>query len=265
MSPERVFLDESRLTQILLNLVGNAVKFTETGSIQISMNATDDMLQIDIKDTGIGIASDIEASIFEPFTQVENKKTRKREGTGLGLFICKQLVLMMKGTIILKTNLKRGTHVTVNIPILKPPTMILTKKDNLDIEQTNLCLIKPLLILVAEDSKTNQMVIKLILEKLGHKVVVVNNGQEAMEILSYGRVRFDLVLMDVSMPIMCGIEATKILRLKGHQIPIIALTGNARNEDRQQCIEAGMNDVVTKPIRAASLNRALQNILPANK
>ncbi len=117
--------------------------------------------------------------------------------------------------------------------------------------------IKALNILVAEDSKANQMVIKIILEKVGHKVTLASNGQEAVDMLDRTPDKFDLVLMDMSMPVLCGIEATRQLRRKNHTLPIFAITANAMNEDRENCLAAGMNDFLTKPIRAAVLNNLL--------
>lgn len=255
--PDVIYQDGNRFAQILLNLVGNAVKFTEKGAIQISMKVLNNMLDIEIQDTGIGIELDNEQDIFKPFTQADSSITRKYGGTGLGLSICKNLVTMMAGTIRFSTKIKIGTTFYVSIPLITPCKFTPVKNDNIDIIPT-----VALRILVAEDSKANQMVVKLILEKVGHHVVVVNNGQEAIDIIEQGKHTFDLVLMDMSMPVICGIEATKELRKKGYNLPIIALTANAMTEDKDKCINAGMNDFVTKPIRSAILKQILQKIKP---
>lgn len=255
--PDIIFQDGNRFAQILLNLVGNAAKFTEKGAIHIFMIVVNNVLEIKIQDTGIGIDLDNEQDIFKPFTQADSSITRKYGGTGLGLSICKKLVLMMNGTIRFETKIKVGTTFFVNIPLIAHSALEPIKTNNIDVGPIN-----SLRILVAEDSKTNQMVVKLMLEKAGHHVVVVNNGQEAIDIITQKKHIFDLVLMDMSMPILCGIDATKELRKKGHNLPIIALTANAMSEDRDKCITAGMNDFLTKPIRSAILKQVLQKIKP---
>lgn len=255
--PDIIHQDGNRFAQILLNLVGNAVKFTEKGSIKIAMKAVKKMLEITIEDTGIGIDLDDKQDIFKPFTQADSSITRKYGGTGLGLSICKKLVLMMNGTIHFTTKVGIGTIFYVSIPLIEPKNV---EPVILPDEYTGP--IEALRILVAEDSKANQMVVKLMLEKIGHHVVVVDNGVEAIDVIESGKYIFDVVLMDMSMPLLCGIETTKMLRSKGYDFPIIALTANAMNEDKIKCLAAGMNDFVTKPIRSAVLKQILQNISP---
>ncbi|MEZ8080694.1 PAS domain-containing hybrid sensor histidine kinase/response regulator [Enterovibrio norvegicus] len=251
--PDLIYQDGNRFTQILLNLVGNSVKFTESGRVEVSMWTNGDWLELAVEDTGIGIHPDRQKDIFQPFTQADGSITRKYGGTGLGLSICKKLVSMMNGTIAFESEPDVGTRFRINIPLIKPAANELVKKD-----KPSDGVILPLKVLVAEDSKANQMVVKLMLEKAGHLVVVANNGQEAIDIIEEKREPFDLILMDMSMPVLCGIEATKYLRAHGYELPIIALTANAMNEDKEKCLDAGMDDFVTKPIRAVVLKQTLQ-------
>ncbi|MDD1791609.1 ATP-binding protein [Enterovibrio sp. ZSDZ42] len=253
--PNLIYQDGNRFTQILLNLVGNAVKFSDTGEINVSMWAEGRTLKLSVQDSGIGIAPERKRDIFQPFTQADGSITRKYGGTGLGLSICKKLVSMMQGTIDFESQLGVGTTFYITIPLIEPPMQEIVQKDKTENSE-----VKPLRVLVAEDSKANQMVVRLMLEKAGHSVVLANNGQEAIEILDReGRESpFDIVLMDMSMPVLCGIEATKQLRAKGFAQPIIALTANAMNEDREKCLQAGMDDFVTKPVRSVILKQALQ-------
>ncbi|WP_394211343.1 ATP-binding protein [Enterovibrio calviensis] len=257
--PKLIYQDGNRFTQILLNLVGNAVKFTETGKVQVFMHAEGNTLKLAVKDTGIGISHNRKKDIFQPFTQADGSITRRYGGTGLGLSICKKLVSMMKGSIDFDSQPGVGTTFYIDIPLIKPLPQEIVHKDKS--EESKL---KPMKILVAEDSKANQMVVKLMLEKAGHHVVVANNGQEAIDMIDEDKTQFDIILMDMSMPVLCGIEATKQLRAKGCQLPIIALTANAMNEDKEKCLQAGMDDFVTKPIRSVVLRQALQRHVPSH-
>ncbi|NGN96717.1 response regulator [Grimontia sp. S25] len=251
--PDNIYQDGNRFTQILLNLVGNAVKFTEHGKVKVSMRVRNGRLKLSVKDTGIGINAERKKDVFLPFTQADGSITRQYGGTGLGLSICKKLVTMMNGSIDFDSEPGVGTTFYIDIPLIEPSPTEQVKKDS--VEESDL---HALSILVAEDSKANQMVVKLMLEKAGHHVVVANNGREAIDLVHDGHVQFDMILMDMSMPVLCGIEATKQLREEGYDLPIIALTANAMNEDKERCMEAGMDDFVTKPIRAVVLKQALQ-------
>ncbi|CZF78881.1 Sensory/regulatory protein RpfC [Grimontia celer] len=251
--PDNIYQDGNRFTQILLNLVGNAVKFTEHGKVKVSMRVLNGRLKLSVQDTGIGINAERKKDVFQPFTQADGSITRQYGGTGLGLSICKKLVSMMNGSIDFESELGVGTTFYIDIPLIEPSPTEHVKKDNTDDNDLH-----SLNILVAEDSKANQMVVKLMLEKAGHHVVVANNGKEAVDLVHDARVQFDMILMDMSMPVLCGVEATKQLRAEGCILPIIALTANAMNEDKERCMEAGMDDFVTKPIRAVVLKQALQ-------
>lgn len=251
--PDNIYQDGNRFTQILLNLVGNAVKFTEEGRVDVAMSAVNNRLKISVSDTGIGINAERRKDIFQPFTQADGSITRQYGGTGLGLSICKKLVSMMNGSIDFESKPGVGTTFFIDIPLTELPQSEQVKTDCIDGHD-----LRSLNILVAEDSKANQMVVKLMLEKAGHYVVVANNGKEAIDLFHGSHVQFDVILMDMSMPVLCGIDATKQLREEGYQLPIIALTANAMSEDKKRCLDAGMDDFVTKPIRAVVLKKTLQ-------
>lgn len=251
--PNIIYQDENRFTQILLNLIGNAVKFTEKGSVTVNMTCHQHTLSISIIDTGIGIDQQQKSEIFEPFIQADGSITRKFGGTGLGLSICKKLVAMMNGKIDFESKIGLGTTFFVDLPLMSLPDDAVPPQNIKEIQY-----MKPLRILVAEDSRANQMVIKLILEKAGHHVQVASNGQEAVEMIQNQPEEYNIVLMDMSMPILCGIDATIALRANNHTLPIIAITANAMNEDREKCLAAGMNDFLTKPIRAQVLKELLE-------
>ncbi|MFD2176628.1 ATP-binding protein [Veronia pacifica] len=254
--PELMYQDGNRFTQILLNLVGNAVKFTEFGKVDINVTRDNDQLVICVSDTGIGITQEGIKAIFSPFMQADNSITRRYGGTGLGLAICKKLIEMMNGTIECVSTPSIGSRFKVSIPITQP----LTRNQALSADDQDMP-VPPMHILVAEDNKANQMVVKLILERAGHSVVVAGDGIEVIKEIERDRKdAFDLILMDMSMPKLDGIEATRLLRTAGVNIPIIALTANAMEEDKIKCLEAGMNEFITKPVRSAMLKQMLKAV-----
>lgn len=245
---EEVIGDEKRLRQILVNLIGNAIKFTEKGYVKLLVrNDIEKNVQFRVSDTGIGINEGDKSRLFEEFSQADDSTTRKYGGTGLGLSISRSLVKLMKGEIECKKNDPDGSVFWFRIPLVT--TRIKRADQGSPIPKftsTN--------VLVAEDSISNQVVVRALLEKQGCIVTIANNGKEAVKLASGAS--FDLVLMDVMMPEMDGIEATKeIRRLEdpGPHIPIIALTANVFSEDREKCLQAGMNDFVAKPIDAEKL------------
>ncbi len=255
--PENVVGDVVRVRQVLINLLGNAVKFTAEGTVelaidQISRNGKDLRLKFSVRDTGVGIAEDAQAKVFEHFTQADSSTTRSFGGTGLGLAICKQLVELMGGHIDLESELGVGSSfffvLTMKVaenqqpvesgPSLQPNTAMDTKK-----------LTQDLRILLAEDNPINQVFARRVLEQLGAEVSLANNGQEALDLVQ--KQEFDLVLMDCQMPVLDGYEATRKIRKIGGayaKLPIIALTAFAMAEDRDICLAAGMDDYVTKPV-----------------
>jgi PAS domain S-box-containing protein len=246
--------DAGRLRQVLLNLVGNAVKFTEHGSVVLAvthraLDADDIELAIEVRDTGIGMSDDVRARLFTPFTQADSSISRRFGGTGLGLAICRELVELMGGTIGVDSAPEQGSRFrftvrcragAVPMPIAAPaeaPTAV-----------------RPLDILVAEDNRVNQMLIAALLEKFGHRATLVGDGEQAVAALARGR--FDLVLMDVQMPKLDGVGATKAIRaLDGTaaRTPVIALTANALSGQRESYIAAGMDDYLSKPIQPTAL------------
>ena len=247
--------DEARIRQILLNLLGNAVKFTDKGFVSLSISqAENGQVLFEVTDTGIGIDADHVDKLFTEFTQADASTTRKFGGTGLGLSICKKLVDAMKGDIGIVSELGMGSTFWFTLP--------LTNVEETDVEEEykdNVPELEGALdVLVAEDNPSNQLLIKAILSKFGHEVTLVNNGLKALEAVQADH--FDVVLMDMQMPEMDGLSATaKIRELDGEvcQIPIIALTANASAGDREKVLSVGMNDFLTKPIDINALKRTL--------
>ena len=253
--PPYLCFDTVRLNQILTNLLSNAIKFTHTGKIDLIINlqeqyATDNTLEFIVKDTGIGIPKDKLNSIFESFTQASDDTTRKYGGTGLGLSIVKQLIELQGGNIKVKSEMGLGTTFTFYLSI---KTGINQNKGNTAIEEK--LDLKGIKILVAEDNLVNQKVIQLTLTKWNAGVTIANDGNEAIEKLNRGL--FDIVLMDLQMPILNGFEATKRIRLSTEKqycaIPIIAMTASALSGEKEKCIANGMNDYVSKPFEPIEL------------
>ncbi|MGR4990364.1 ATP-binding protein [Vibrio rotiferianus] len=244
------WLDSVRLYQIIFNLVGNAVKFTNDGKVCVKMIATNNAVELEVTDSGIGISTDNIQNIFRAFHQVDNSTTRIYGGTGLGLAITKHLVDMMRGTITVTSELNVGSTFTVKIPVLSRDKKNEFKEESP--EKAN-----SLNVLVVEDTTSNQMVITLLLKKLGHHTYIANDGHEAIAFLEQREVDVDIILMDISMPIMDGLTATKQLRNRGIKIPIVALTAHAMESDKKACINVGMNGFISKPVRQRDIQEAL--------
>jgi signal transduction histidine kinase len=270
--PDRVLGDAGRLRQILVNLVGNAIKFTEHGEVVVEVECAEAdgrgpspgaetlLLHLAVRDTGIGIPVEKHQAILEPFTQADGSTTREYGGSGLGLAITKQMVALMGGHLWLESVVGQGStvHCTMRLGIDQAPpapTWPLPRHDRATGPMTR----RPLQILVAEDHPVNQRLITRLLEKQGHAVVVVGNGHAAVEALA--QQAFDLILMDVQMPDMDGLEATAAIRAQEQarvtHIPIIALTAHALQGDQERCLAAGMDDYVAKPITPADLAAAI--------
>ncbi len=263
--PEWVYGDETRFRQILFNLLGNAIKFTDDGTIQlkVSHTTTDKKTEIlaEVQDSGIGIAKEKIDTLFDPFVQADGSVKRKYHGTGLGLSIVKKLVDIMGGDIAITSELGSGTRVAFSIPFTvcnKHQYAPDDKQDPLVFTNTT----RSLKILVVEDERINAMVITSMLTKLGHTAVHKENGDQALEILK--EEQFDCVLMDIQMPHKDGIETTKAIRNNTcgncSTIPIIALTAHAMKGDRERFMEAGMNNYLTKPVKLEQLTSTLQSI-----
>ncbi len=271
--PKSLIGDSCRIRQILTNLVGNAVKFTEKGEISVSVSLErvdekDTVLLFSVKDTGIGIPENKQDKLFESFTQVDTSTTRKFGGTGLGLAICRQLVELMGGSIGVNSTPGTGSEFWFTISfkqqdsqstkVEKPVNQVATKEQAKNPEEKGSDMISVLLV---EDNLTNQQVAKVILKKLNCEVEIANNGIEAIEALR--RSNFDLVFMDMQMPEMDGLTATKKIRnpetgVLNSKIPIVALTANAFKSDRDNCMAAGMDDYIAKPVEPKSIKNILE-------
>jgi PAS domain S-box-containing protein len=261
--------DPGRLRQVLTNLAGNAIKFTDKGEVVVRVTVqaegkSDCMVRFSVHDSGIGIREDKIGFLFEKFSQVETSTTRKYGGTGLGLAICKQLVERMGGEVGVTSEEGKGSEFWFTVRLMRSLGLGAQAEDGHVAGQTAARLKGR--ILVAEDNSTNREVAMGILRKLGLRAESVANGAEAVSALE--SIPYDLVLMDMRMPVMDGIEATRQIRnprsaVLNHDIPIIALTANAMQTDRQRCLASGMNDFVPKPIVRSVLRSALERWLPS--
>ena len=268
--PPRLVGDNNRLLQILFNLVGNAIKFTEKGALHVEVTALpcdDDKrarILFAVADTGIGIPDHLVNDIFEPFTQAEGSITKHFQGAGLGLSIVRRLVKILGGEIAVDSSLGKGTTFYLSVPCKLPtgPQVESTIKAH---PQTNNLQIR---ILLAEDDEVNQLTGKRMLEKLGYSVITAKDGQEALALLA--GLEFDLILMDIQMPIMNGLEAAKAIResttlgSKCH-IPIIAMTGYAMSGDRENFLSAEMDDYISKPVEVQALKEVIERVLASKR
>lgn len=253
--------DLHRVRQILLNLAGNAIKFTEQGQVTVRgmLEKREGSLltvRFDVTDTGIGVAKKHQTAIFNRFTQADSSTVREFGGTGLGLAISKQLVEMMQGRIGVDSEPGAGSTFWFEIPLVFSRTG--SAQDVPAAEPVTAGVARALHVLVAEDNEINQLFIGTLLTKAGHTVKIVTNGEEAVAAVQEGS--FDAVLMDVHMPVMDGIDATRNIRALSDEkrdIPIIALTANAMEDDREHYLAAGMSDYVSKPIDVDLLAAAL--------
>jgi PAS domain S-box-containing protein len=264
--PDRILSDPTRLRQILMNLVGNAVKFTEIGSVTITADAVErdgqSRLVIDVEDTGAGLTEEQASRLFEPFSQADASTTRRFGGTGLGLTICRRLANLMGGDVTLhRTQPGRGSCFRVELPLVPAPSAAMVA--NLDAltaapapapSQPRVSLRGR--ILLAEDGPDNQRLIAFHLRNAGAEVAIADNGRIALEMIdraAAGGAPFDLLLTDVQMPEMDGYTLARTLRERGSTLPIIALTAHAMAEDRERCLQAGCDDFATKPIDKPAL------------
>ncbi len=258
--PDYIISDPNRLVQILNNLLSNAIKFTNQGEVILSITKISDendelVLKFTITDTGIGIAPDKKEVLFESFAQGNDTFTRGHKGTGLGLAITKQLVEMMEGKIWFESELNRGSVFYFTLPCRQGIKVGSSINANIKPLTT-----KPLRILLVEDDLVNQRVIKLMLKQKGHNITTANNGLEAVKIYESGK--FDVILMDIQMPQMDGIEATRLIRDKNpkEHIPIVAVSAYALPGDRERFLAMGMDEYIPKPIDIGLLYETLDQI-----
>jgi CheY-like chemotaxis protein len=267
--------DATRLRQILMNLVGNAIKFTEKGEVFITVDTTTEgdaepspiplpeeegflKLHFVVTDTGIGIPKEKQQVIFESFVQADGSMTRRYGGTGLGLAICSQLVGLMGGRIWVESQLDRGSsfHFIVR---LRPD--LRAGEEQKPAEEIRKGSSRSVRILLAEDNEINQKIALEFLQMRGHRVRIANNGKEALE--AFASEPFDIILMDVQMPVMDGFQATAAIREKeritGRHLPVVAMTGYAMKADRKRCLDAGMDGYICKPIRSQELFETVES------
>ncbi len=267
-APKVLVGDPARLRQILLNLLGNAIKFTEQGEVSLSagvegQTADEVTLHFAVKDTGIGIPEDKQGLIFEPFVQAEGDITRKYGGTGLGLTISHRLVEKFGGQLWVESRVGQGStfHFNANFGLAASPAATAGVNDR-PVEMSVPATTARLNILLAEDNPANQLVLRSMLEKRGWKVTVVENGKEALEKMAGPA--YDLILMDLQMPGLDGLSATVAIRAQeqgtDRHVPILALTAFAMSGDRERCLQAGMDDYLAKPVKASELYSLVERL-----
>jgi len=272
--PDAVMADPVRIRQVLMNLVNNAIKFTESGAVTIRIEvpaAGDDSaggapwLRVSVIDTGIGMSDDQLERLFSAFEQADDSMARRFGGTGLGLAISKRLVELMGGGVSVRSRLGGGSTFTVDLPLrlasdarwLAPGVSALPSGATAAVsEEPDARLLGGLRILLVEDGLDNQRLISHHLKRAGADVSIANNGQEGVEqveLTAMAGQPFDAVLMDMQMPVMDGYAATRALRDAGHALPIVALTAHAMTGDRDRCLEAGCDEYVSKPVSKSRL------------
>ena len=263
--PELLIGDEGRIRQVLFNLIGNAVKFTEIGSVDVEVgfrlvapDAQRVEIEVLLRDTGIGITAQALPNLFERFRQADSSIVRRYGGSGLGLAISRGLVDLMGGRIDVQTEVGRGSTFRVTLPLERGHTPLKAVDTQADVESD---MTAGRRVLVAEDNEVNQHVIRAMLGRLGHSCDVASDGLEVLAMLEAGG--YELVLMDIQMPNLDGMTAARRIRSLGGaaaRIPIIALTANAMVEDREAYLAAGMDDHVSKPIELGQLARAINRV-----
>ncbi|MDD9877421.1 MAG: CHASE domain-containing protein [Magnetovibrio sp.] len=263
--PQAVCGDPTRIRQVLINLVGNAVKFTHEGGVSVRvrhqvLGEGKYLLRFEVEDTGIGISEEIQGSLFDDFTQGDTSTSRRYEGTGLGLAISRRLTTLMSGEIGVDSEEGRGSIFWFTAVVEAATTRARGRDRSLDVDSVSVT--RPLRILVAEDNELNQMILNSVLEPLGHDITIVSSGMEAVETVKSGG--FDIILMDVRMPELDGPEATQaIRRLPGEvaDIPIVAVTADVMEENVRGYAAAGMNATVFKPIDRRRLLSTINDVL----
>jgi CheY-like chemotaxis protein/HPt (histidine-containing phosphotransfer) domain-containing protein len=268
--PQIVYTDAARVRQALMNVVGNAIKFTPAGSVEIVGRFVQagerPQLQIDVVDTGIGIAPDKVSAIFDPFIQADTSVTRRFGGTGLGLAISRRIARGLGGDLTVESKPGHGSRFTLSFDVgnidclrLVAPADVIASSSASSAAGAPQKVLPSVNVLLVEDGDTNRKLIKLLLERAGAKVATAENGEIGCRMALDQP--FDVILMDMQMPVLDGYSATRRLRDSGQIVPIIALTANAMSSDRQECLDAGCTDYLTKPINTeqlfASIGRAI--------
>ncbi|OHY82081.1 ATP-binding protein [Marinobacter sp. AC-23] len=259
--PSQFLGDPTRIRQILNNLLSNAIKFTNSGNVRISAHYSEGTLTIEVVDTGIGMSKEGLRRIFSPFSQADTQTTRLYGGTGLGLTLCRQLIERMQGEIKVNSKEQVGTRFTVTLPLPVYSSLATDNTGKLaettELPKTVIKPQRPLRILLVEDNEVNQMVASMLLKKMGHQSDTAENGLLAIEALK--QQHYDLVLMDCQMPVMDGYETTRKIREnpEWHDLPVIAVTANVMQGDRDDCFACGMNDYITKPYNRDQLSAAI--------
>jgi signal transduction histidine kinase/DNA-binding response OmpR family regulator len=264
--PDKIKTDPTRLKQILLNLLGNAKKFTPSGSVSLTVRYLEQSKQMcyEVNDTGIGMTLEEQAKLFKAFTQADESTTREFGGTGLGLYISRQLAHMLGGDLICHSAKGQGSQfiVTIDAELSDDACFVSSLDRSISLHEMKNRDHVPALegkVLLAEDNPDNQRLISMYINNTGATVVVVNNGEEAVEHAVMHS--YDLILMDMQMPVMGGAEAVQWLRDAGNQVPIAMLTANAMKEEKDRCLKLGANDFLTKPIDKHSFYSILENYL----
>ena len=258
--PPRIACDPLRLRQLLLNLLQNAVKFTDRGMVRLEVQPLDDRagtprMRISVRDTGIGIAADQLETIFEPFTQADASSTRRHGGSGLGLSIVKEIATLMGGTVQVQSRVGAGSHFWVDLPLVtaadEAPAPAPAANDDAE---------APVSVLLVEDDPVNQMIVQGMLDMLGCEVELAGDGDAGRR--AAARRPFDIVFMDCHMPVMDGYDATRGIRAdeqrRGSRTSIVALTADALASDQARCLEAGMDDFLTKPVSSTQLSATIE-------
>ena len=264
-----LYSDPVRVQQILTNLIANAIKFTEHGKVivtckKIADNDIETRVQFAVEDTGIGIPADKLNTVFERFEQIDSTAARYHGGTGLGLAIVKKLTELMNGSINVSSEVGKGSVFTVELDFEKTGQYRDTKVSEAGVVSFNYELFSTKTILIAEDNQMNQLLLQAVLKKTGVNIIIAGNGEEALAKLAENNA--DIILMDIQMPGMDGIAATRLIRKKyGDAIPVIAMTAHVLDTEKEKCFQAGMNAYLTKPVNEEDLISTLQNYLSLKK
>ncbi len=270
--PDNLIGDQLRLKQILYNLVGNAIKFTDKGEIlvRVTLLERDEdtvRLRFSISDTGIGIKPEALEKIFEPFSQADSSVTRRFGGTGLGLSICSRLIGMMSGKMVVESQEGKGSTFHLSMPFLINKQPVEQQEESQQVVTKQLWEGSPLRILLADDCKANRTLLTILLSRFGHEVISSGDGIELLEQWRIGT--FDVVLMDIQMPLMDGVETTQVIRehekKNGGHAPIIALTAHALKDTREQLLLSGFDGYISKPIDLIALHAEMKRVVTQNE